>query len=76
MDKITLANKVAGALEELNFPQRGHVVKKHFDDDFTIEVSVSNMNVPALADCRFVAKEFGVFFYLDDSFNMGIFEIG
>lgn len=71
IDKI---NKVVDALEELNFPIRGHVVKKH-TEDFPFEVSVSDMNVPAIADCRFVAQQFNVLFYVDPSFNMGIFEI-
>ena len=76
MSGIDKVNAIASALEELNFPQRGHVIKKYIEDrDSPMEVSVTKMNVPAIADCRFVAEQFDVLFYVDDSFDMGIFEI-
>lgn len=68
------ASDIANALEELNFPIRGHSVEKHFDYDVST-VIVSDMNVPAIADCKFIAKEYGVLFYVDELFNKGIFEI-
>lgn len=76
MSGIDKVNAIASALEELNFPQRGHIIKKYIEDpDFDMEVTVSNMNVPAVADCRFVAKQFGVMFYVDESFDLGIFAV-
>lgn len=63
------------ALKELNFEERGHEIQD-YSDEYHAEVAVTNMNVPANADCREIADRFGCEFYVDNSFNIGIFEIG
>jgi hypothetical protein len=54
------AEQIKNKLLSLNMEKRGHSVKVYNDDGYDIQVGISgNMNVPAIADCKMVAEEFG-----------------
>lgn len=63
---------IINALKKLNFEERGHKIMNYLDE-YPAEIAVSNINVPAIADCKEIANRFGVEFYTD--FGMGIFEV-
>ena len=64
------AQQIISALQKLNFEERGHEINDYSREG---EISVSNINVPALADCQAIARKYGVRFEYEESFNLGIF---
>ena len=74
LDPQEKANRIIQDLKRLNFEERGHEIEAYLDDE-PIEISVSNINVPMQSDCQSIADKYGVEFYVERSFGMGIFEI-
>lgn len=66
--------KIIDALKALNMEQRGHEIISCLDEE-PCEVGVTNMNVPSTADCRKIAEDYHVTFYVDNSWGVGTFEI-
>ena len=62
------------ALKQLNFEKRGHEIRD-YTHEYPAEIAVTNINVPAIADCREIAEKFNVYFYTNESFGLGIFEV-
>jgi hypothetical protein len=74
MEAEKKVKEIISKLKALNFEERNHQIKV-YDEDYPLEVSVSNINVPCIADCRQVAEECGVPFKTFEMFNIGVFEI-
>lgn len=76
-DKYRIYQKgrnIIKALKQLNFENRGHEILDYMHED-PAEIAITNINVPAVADCREIAQKFNVDFYTNEGFGLGIFEI-
>ena len=73
-DAMAKAQEVVNKLKALNFEQRGHDVSI-YDDEYPIQVGVTNVNVPAYADCKAIADELGCEMEFDRSWGVITFEI-
>lgn len=62
------------ALKQLNFEDRGHEILDYMHE-YPAEIAITNINVPAVADCREIAQRFNVEFYTNEGFGLGIFEL-
>ena len=62
------------ALKQLNFEDRGHKIMDYMHE-YPAEIAITNINVPAVADCREIAQRFNVEFYTDEFSGLGIFEL-
>ena len=62
------------ALKQLNFEDRGHKILDYMHE-YPAEIAITNINVPAVADCREIAQRFNVEFYTDEFTGLGIFEL-
>lgn len=67
-----LRKKILALLEQYRIAERGHEIQDYTDDDGTIAV-YGNINVPCLADCQAIARECGVEYKHDASFDLFIF---
>lgn len=67
-----LKKKILALLAQYRIAERGHVIQDYTDDDGTIAV-YGNINVPCLADCQTIARECGVEYKHDVSFDLFIF---
>lgn len=76
-DKYRIYQKgrnIIKALKQLNFENRGHEILDYMNED-PAEIAITNINVPAVADCREIAQKFNVYFYTNEGFGLGIFEL-
>lgn len=67
-----LRKKILELLAQYRIAERGHEIQDYTDDDGTIAV-YGNINVPCLADCQSTARECGVEYKHDMTFDLFIF---
>lgn len=74
-DINNLAKSIIADLNSLNFEERGHEIHVDTEDECEPYVSVYYMNVPSIADCREIAKKHNCRFYVDYSWDIGVFDL-
>lgn len=74
-DMNNLAKSIVADLKDLNFEERGHEIHVDTQDEYEPYVAVYYMNIPANADCREIAKKHNCYFYVDNSWGIGVFDL-
>ena len=73
--QLQKANKVIKMLNDYRMEERGHSVHDYVHSGEDNEISVWDMNVPSLADCKQIAMECGCAYKYESLFEMFIFYI-